>query len=247
MKLLITGAGGFLGAGLIAALEGRHELRLLDVVKFDTRHELVIGNVCDLETCRRAVAGREALVIAHMAPNRPEVYATPALPFDVNVKGTANLFAAAVAAGIRRVVLISSIAVVGRQLAAQEFLWCDSPAQPVSLYGLTKACQESSAEFYQRTHGVAVAILRPAYVTDADSLRDKYGVQKPSVNWQFIDRRDIGTAADCALQLPDLGCEVFYVLGHRDSPRHADVEFTRRRLGWKPTYDFSQYPNDAEP
>ena len=36
MKLLITGGCGFLGAGLVKALESKHELRLMDVVKRDT-------------------------------------------------------------------------------------------------------------------------------------------------------------------------------------------------------------------
>ena len=89
------------------------------------------------------------------------------------------------------------------------------------------------------------AMLRPSYITDANTLVDKYGRQKPSVNWQFIDRRDIGDAVDCALRLPDLGCEAFYVIGHRDAPRHADVEHTKRRLGWSPAHDFSEYPDDA--
>ena len=94
------------------------------------------------------------------------------------------------------------------------------------------------------TQGSAVAMLRPAYITDADTLVDKYGVKRPSVNWQFIDRRDIGAAVDCALCLPDLGCETFSVLGHPDSARHADMEQTQCRLGWKPVYDFFQYPDD---
>lgn len=245
MKLLITGGTGFLGAGLVKALESKHELRLLDVVKRDTRHELIVGDVGDLEVCRRAAAGRDALVIAHMAPNRPEVYGTPPIPFDVNVKGTANLFAAAVEKGIRRVVLISSVGVLDRQHHEGELLRTDMPAQPTSIYSLTKTCQEVIAEYYHRTQGVAVAMLRPAYITDADTLVDKYGTKRPSVNWQFIDRRDIGDAADCALRLPDLGCEAFWVLGHRDCVNHADMEPTYRRLGWKPAHDFSQYPDDA--
>lgn len=246
MKLLITGGSGFLGAGLVGALQSRHELRLLDVVKRDTPHELIVGDVGDLEVCRRAVAGRDALVIAHMAPNRPEVYGTPPIPFDTNVKGTANLFAAAVEKGIRRVVLISSIGVVARQHHAGEFLRTDMPPQPTTIYDLSKTCQEVIAEFYHRVHGIAVAMLRPAYITDADTLRDKYGTHRATVNWQFIDRRDIGDAVDCALRLADLGCEPFWVLGYPDCVHHADMEQTYRRLGWKPAHDFTQYPPDAD-
>ena len=246
MKILMTGAGGFLGRGMIAPLvEAGHTLRLMDVVPFESPHEVVVGDVSDLDACRRAMAGQDAVIIAHMAPNRPEVYATPTLPFDVNVKGTANLFAAAVAHDIRRIVLISSSAVVGRAQQAGEFLRRDSPLQPCQLYGLTKVCQEIIAEYYHRMHGIAVAMLRPAYITDADTLRDKYNRQQTSVNWQYIDRRDIGSAAACALKLSDLGCEAFYLLGHRDGALHADVAHTRQRLGWTPAHDFSQYPEDA--
>ena len=246
MKILMTGAGGFLGRGMIGPLvEAEHQLRLMDVVPFESPHEVVLGDVGDLEACRRAMAGQDAVIIAHMAPNRPEVYATPPRPFDVNVKGTANLFAAAVEQGVRKVVLISSSGVVERAQRTGEFMRRDLPFQPCGMYSLTKVCQEVIAEFYHRVHGVAVAMLRPAYITDADTLRDKYNRQQTTVNWQYIDRRDIGAAAACALRLADLGCEAFYLLGHRDGPLHADIAHTRQRLGWTPAHDFSQYPEDA--
>ena len=47
------------------------------------------------------------------------------------------------------------------------------------------------------------------------------------------------------LCLPDLSCEAFWVLGHRDCVNHADMEPSYRRLGWKAAHDFSQYPDDA--
>jgi hypothetical protein len=46
------------------------------------------------------------------------------------------------------------------------------------------------------------------------------------------------------LRLPDLGCEVFYVLGHPDAFEHADMVRTRDRLGWTPQHDFTKYPRD---
>jgi len=183
-----------------------------------------------------------------MASRKPGIYDTPVLPFDINVKGTALLFAAAVEHGVSRVVLISSMGVVRRQMEARQFITRDLPIGAGGgrggVYLLTKVCQEVIAQHYHTAHGIRVAIIRPDYITDADTLTDKYGKKMRYVNWRFTDRRDIGSAVDRALVLADLGCEVFYVVSHPDAERHVDVAYTKQRLGWKPEYDFTQYPKD---
>ncbi|MFA7342762.1 MAG: NAD(P)-dependent oxidoreductase [Terrimicrobiaceae bacterium] len=238
MNLLLTGAAGFLGQGLISQLEMHHALRLMDVVSFPTQHPLVIGDVSDLDTARKAVDGVDALIIAHMAPNRPEIYGEPTIPFDVNVKGAANLFAAAQEGGVRRVVLISSTSVVGSAMQGEAFVTEETRAEPLSMYALTKACQETIARHYFARHKLPVAILRPACVVDADTVKDKYGQSLKTENWELIDRRDIGKAAHLALMLPGLQCEIFHVIGHPAAEGRVDVLRTRERLGWKPDYPF---------
>jgi len=249
MKVLVTGAGGFLGRGLIAALEGRHELRLLDVCDWATPHEKLIGSVADLETCRQAVAGREAIVIAHMASWQSGSYNSPELPFDVNVKGTANLFFAAVEAQLKRVVLVSSPASVGGHGERGTFMARDLPLKPSAkfsgLYSLTKACQELIAEHYQREHQMQVAVLRVGYILSADDPQqvvDKYGRHTRLRHRGSTERRDIGQAARLALEAPDLGYEVFFVLGAPEAEKWCDVAYTRERLGWRPQYDFTWLP-----
>ena len=48
MKILMTGAAGFLGRGMVEALAPKHTLRLMDVVPVESPHECVVGDVCDL-------------------------------------------------------------------------------------------------------------------------------------------------------------------------------------------------------
>jgi nucleoside-diphosphate-sugar epimerase len=241
MKILITGASGYLGSALVASVEGHHTLRLLDVVAPEhSPHEVVVGSVADLETVTRAVDGVDAMIISHMAPRRPGVYDSPTLPFDINVRGTANLYAAAAAAGVKRVALISSIAVVDGHRG--QYLRCDLPASTRDIYGLTKACQETIARHYHQACGISTAILRPSYIQDADTMADKYGRVANEVNWHYIDRRDIGKACRLALEHSDIGCKVFYLLGHPKAVDHAEMKPAYEKLGWKPDHDFTHKP-----
>jgi uronate dehydrogenase len=246
MKVLVTGAGGFLGRGLVVPFEGKCDLRLMDVVDWQTPHEKLIGSVADLDTVLKAVEGVDALVLAHMASRQTGSYDTPVAPYDANVKGTANLFFAAAKFGIKRVSLISSSGVVGWYQQTGKFLARDLPPRGPGIYSHTKICQEAIAQQYHHEFGIGVAAIRPAYITDMDSAKDKYGKQAHECNWQFVDRRDIGEIARLAILLPDLGFEVFYALSTPMAVKHADMEYTYKRLNWKPKYDFSNLKQDTQ-
>lgn len=241
----ITGAGGFLGRMLAEEIAKEHPVRLADVGPVAPLGEAFCGDVGDVAFCDRLLAGAEALVISHMLPRAPGAYDHPKAPLDVNATATAVLFEAAVKAGCRTVVLISSNAVVTGHQRKGVFLERDLPFAPEDLYSLSKVLQEQIASYYHHKHGIRVAMLRPAYVTDEATMTDKYGRQKGTVNWQFIDRRDIASAALAAIHLPDLGLESFYILGHPDAVKHADVAHSRKRLGWEPRYTFSAFPRDT--
>lgn len=245
-SVLITGSAGFLGQALVAGLAaGGLRVRGFDVVAGpEGAGESFVGSVTDAVAVDRACVGCDALVISHMAPNRPEVYASAEQPFDINVKGAALLFEAALKHGVRKVVLISSISVVEGHRAGGKKLTGDLPAWPVSTYGLTKVLQEEIALYHHRKSGLPVAVLRPAYVTDADTLTDKYGRRLPSVNWQFVDRRDIAGAALAALRAPGPAFARYFVHGHPGAIEWMDVDRTMAELQWSPLHDFSEYPDD---
>jgi UDP-glucose 4-epimerase len=242
--VVITGAAGFLGSSLVEVLSRSFNVRPTDLLPGDGRNGMLCGDLADRDFVHGLLAGAEALVISHMLPRAPGVYDHPARPMDVNVTATATLLDAAVRQGCRRVVLISSVAVVASHVASGALLDLSLPAAPADIYGLTKMMQESLAHYYHRLHGLPVAILRPAYVTDEDTMRDKYGRQKATANWQFIDRRDIGAAAAAALLLPDLGMETFFLTGHGTGRERMDMTPAIKRLGWNPKHRFVDWPLD---
>lgn len=217
----------------------RHSLRLMDLKPFTTPHELFVGDIADLNVARQAVAGMDAVVVAHMASRQVGAYDTPPIAFDVNVKGTANLFFAGIEQGIRKFCVISSNGV----LAGHTGFWKrDAFPKGNNLYSLTKACQEVIAEQFQRLHQLSVSVLRVGWVMDADTMIDKYGQHRSQYCVGYTDRRDIGEATRLALERDDIGYEVFYVEGTPESADRCDIAYTRRRLGWHPQYDFNGLP-----
>lgn len=243
-RLLVTGGGGFLGRHLVHVLRARFAVTSFDVQNPEGGGNFFEGSVTDTERIDAALEGVAGLVIGHMAPRAPGVYDSPEIPFDINVKGTALLLEAAVRHGVRRVVLISSVATVQRSLQENIFLTGTLPYCPDSIYGLTKVLQEETARYYHAQHGLEIAMLRPAYISMGDTLEDKYGRKRPTVNWQFIDPRDIGSAALAAITMKDLGCEVFHLVAGPGAAEKADLQPAITRLGWTPQYRFVEFPED---
>ncbi|HEY9248013.1 MAG TPA: NAD(P)-dependent oxidoreductase [Rariglobus sp.] len=241
-KILITGASGYLGRSLCEVLAEDHDLLRMDVTATSGAGEMITGSVCDHQLLDGACARADALVLAHMAPNRTAAYDRPDLCMDINVKGVALALEAAVRNRIKRVVLISSVSVVWGHVLNKTFLTTDLSPRPMELYGMTKVLQEDIASFYHRMKGLEIAVLRPAAVLREDSLVNKYGETSSTVTWQCIDPRDIARAVHGALQAPDLRHEIFYLMAGPDAERYADIETTRERLNWNPEHRFQGIP-----
>ncbi len=238
MKVLLTGAAGYAGRGITSILTRAHHVRSLDIREAEAATESVVGDIADLDVCRVALADMEAAVLCHMVPN-PSGYATPELAIDVNVKGTANVYHAAIERGISRIVLISSTGVLPK-IPAPIAMPGEGPYNfHYSLYVLTKIMQEDIARFYFEMHGVNTTIIRPAWVVYDEDFTTKYGVKMERYDPGLIDPRDIGAAVAAALALPDPTLEAIDI-GQDDSG--LDLTLARERLAWSPRYRFSGLP-----
>jgi nucleoside-diphosphate-sugar epimerase len=139
--LAITGATGFVGSALLdAALAEGHQVRALARREQAPRAgvEWVRGDLGDTGALAALVAGADAVVHVAGLTNTPD----PAQFEIANVTGTAHVIAAMVEAGVRRLVLVSS-------LAARE--------PKLSAYGASKARAETLVE----ASGLDWTIVRP--------------------------------------------------------------------------------------
>lgn len=144
MKVLLTGATGFVGRGIAQALLGAGaDLRCL--VRSPARAaelrslgaELVFGSVDPGEGLETAVSGVECVVHAAgcvRAWTRGEYFRT-------NELGTRRLAAAARDAGVRRFLYLSSLAASGPSAPGRPVTE-DSPPRPVNAYGRSKLAGE---------------------------------------------------------------------------------------------------------
>lgn len=164
---LVTGGAGFIGSHLVEALVARGcRVRVLDNLSSGRRErlpkgravELLVGDLRDPLTLRRATRGAE--VVFHQAALRsvPRSIEDPFAYHDVNATGTLRLLLAARDAGVRRVVFASSSSVYGDQpvLPLDE----DLRAQPVSPYGASKLIGEHYCANFSRHYGLETVSLR---------------------------------------------------------------------------------------
>ena len=172
----ITGAYGCIGSWIVKALVERGDTPVVFDRSDDARRlgaimdpdavgqvRFVRGDVTDAAGLRDALAASGARRVIHLAGLQvPTCRADPAAGALVNVVGTLNVFEAARAVGVERVVYASSAAVFGTSDDAPVDESC--PCEPLTHYGVFKRANEGSARVYFLDHGLSSVGLRPLTV-----------------------------------------------------------------------------------
>lgn len=165
-RALVTGGAGFIGSRLAKALaDAGWQTRVLDDLsvgrreKVDPRAELIVGDICDSDACRRAC--EEVDTVFHLAARvsiRHSV-ATFVDDAEVNLLGTLRLLAAAGTARVRRFVFTSSMAVYadGRPEALVDE---GHKLAPLSPYGVGKLAAEEYVRMMAPRLGLEPVVLR---------------------------------------------------------------------------------------
>jgi dTDP-glucose 4,6-dehydratase len=198
-RVLVTGAGGFIGSHLAERLvrEGAKVRALvhynalgsrgwLDHSPLQKDMEIVAGDITDSGSVAGAMAGVE--IAFHLAAliGIPYSYAAPRSYVRTNVEGTINVLEAARANGMARVVHTSTSETYGTALRVP--IAEDHPLQGQSPYSATKIGADKLAEAYFRSFDLPVVTVRPF---NTFGPRQSQRAIIPTIVTQLLDGREL--------------------------------------------------------
>jgi len=152
-----------------------------------------------------------------------------------NIIGCYNLFEAARAAGVKRVIFASSNHAIGFYPRKKK-IGTDVTVRPDSRYGVSKAFGEALGSLYSDKHGIAVTCLRIGNVGPAP-----LDVRRLSI---WISPEDLVQLFQIGLEHPEIRFEIFY--GASDNEASWWDNSRAQRLGYRPTGKAEQHRAHAE-
>jgi UDP-N-acetylglucosamine 4-epimerase len=169
-KILVTGGAGFIGSNLVEALLAQgNEVTVLDnfatgkmtnLVPFvsNKRFRMIVGDIRNVEDCRKAVDGAEYVLHEAALCSVPRSIRDPMASTAVNILGFVNMLYAAQEAKVKRFVYAASSSTYGdsRTLPKVE----DAIGKPLSPYAITKYVDELVAGNFHDLYGIDTVGLR---------------------------------------------------------------------------------------
>lgn len=171
-KILITGAGGFIGSHLAEQCVARG-LKVRAFVRYNGRNnwgwletspvlgklEVVAGDIRDHDSVFSAMQGCDTVFHLAALIGIPYSYVSPLAYIKTNVEGTYNVLEAARQRGLKQVVVTSTSETYG----SAQYAPIDEkhPVSSQSPYAASKAAADQLAASYYRSFGLPVKILRP--------------------------------------------------------------------------------------
>ncbi len=171
-KILITGAGGFIGSHLVEACVANN-LEVVAFVRYNSRNNwgwledanlkegirVVTGDIRDYDSVSKAMTGCDTVFHLAALIGIPYSYDSPLAYIRTNIEGTYNVLEAAKIQGVSNIIVTSTSETYG----SAQYVPIDEkhPMVGQSPYAATKIAADQLAISYFRSFGLPVKIARP--------------------------------------------------------------------------------------
>ena len=234
-RIVVTGGSGKIGGWILKELcDAGHEVLNLDTRSAaETRCRTLITELTDagqafgaigaftgIDELQPSLRPQQVDVLVHFAAI-PRILLVPdSEVFRINTVSTYNVFAAAMRAGIPKVIYASSEATYGIDFADDHLdpqyfpIDEDHPTLPMDVYGLSKVVNErTAAAFHARSHADFYGLRIGDVMAPADYARFPQWSTQPEIRerelWAYVDIRDVAQMVRLCVDKDGLGFQVF--------------------------------------
>jgi UDP-N-acetylglucosamine 4-epimerase len=170
IKILITGAAGFIGSNLseyfvekgcdVVGLDNLATGNLNNIAHLIScpNFEFIEGDIRNIETCHKAVAGRTYVLHQAALGSVPRSINDPITTNEVNISGFLNMLVACKDAGVKKMVYAASSSTYGDSKALPKVE--EVIGKPLSPYAITKYVNELYADVFYKSYGLNSIGLR---------------------------------------------------------------------------------------
>jgi nucleoside-diphosphate-sugar epimerase len=231
MKVVVTGGSGKAGRAIVRhLLERGHDVLNVDITPSpesrgpDSPAPFLAADLTDFGQAYEVLNGGAARMpapdaVVHLAAIPSPVHTTADLVFRTNITSTHAVFAAAVRAGLERVVWASSETTLGLPFdQPPDYAPVDEEHElrPESSYALSKVLGEEMARQFNRWSGIPFVGLRFSNIMErADYERFPSFWEDPNLRkwnlWGYVDESHVAHAVERALEADVSGAESFII------------------------------------